>query len=463
VTFFISQIKSPSSINQFTSVNELLPVLKQRIAQDIAAGVEPLKYSVFYKLPIAVAVKPITKPVEEKKPAVEEKTIAKITSKPPACTIVPISTPAKPDWYAVIEIGAKGIKPIAVNIKNLEPSGFDDRYDTQDVTPSEEISIPRVINAVCDNINNFHARYGNLPIYIVGSSSMAIVPHRDKLVAAIDQAVHMSVNFITAEQEASYLAKGIWTSPRLPTYRHCESAVLSIGSGNIKGGYVENCDPKVRQGKNEKFASFEVPNFGTIKFTAQAQQTMDSKASPTFVDAAKRIREELEIKLDEQVRTRPELTNGKKRFYLEGGAVWMMNTLLCLDCPQYDHRSDTSSQDKYTVIKPKDIDVFYQYVTTASTDICDGAKENPYLKVDMDGIYKEPLSQTRIDKQKVAIQKVCKKFVPRDLISAAEILRAIKNKMDFDHPDSHIFFMQDNLYTWSRQYLIEKIQQGTTQ
>jgi hypothetical protein len=469
--FTVAQISSPET-NQFLSVNDLLPVLKKQITDDIAKGVNPLKYSVFYKLP-AIAEKPlippkppVEKPVTENKPIAEEKPAITNTPKSStACTVVPVSTPVRPNWYAVIEIGAKGIKPIAVEIKeNLDPSKFDDRFDTQDVTPSEEVSIPRVVNAVCDDINQFHAKYGNLPIYIIGSSSMAIVSHRERLVAAIDQAVHKQVDFITAEQEANYLGKGIWGDENLPTHRHCESAVLSIGSGNIKGGYIENCDPKVRQGKDEKFASFEVQKFGTTQFTKQAQQKMDSKTYPTFIDAAKGTREELETKLDEQIRTRPELTNGKKRFYLEGGALWMMSSLLCLDCPQYDHREEnTNKQDVFTAIKPKDIDVFYHYVTTAEKDICDPTKENPYLKVDMDGVYKEPLSQKRIDKQKAAIQKVCQKFVPRDLISAAEILEAIKNKMDFDHPDSHIFFMQNNLYTWSRQYLIEKIQKNASQ
>jgi hypothetical protein len=464
--FTVAQTNSPAT-NQFTSVNELLPALKTQIANDIAKGINPLKYSVFYKLP-AIAVKPpvIPKPpveetVEEKKPVVEKKPIVPNTPKPSvACTLAPVSTQATPNWYGVIEIGAKGIKPIAVNFKeNLAPLKYDDDFGTQDVTPIKDINTERTVNAVCDNINKFHSKYGNLPIYIVGSSSMAIAPHKDKLVAAINKAVQISMDFITAEDEAKYLGKGIWTSPELPTYRHCESAVVSIGSGNIKGGHIENCDSKVREGKDEKFIHFEIKDFGTVKFT---EQTLKLKHS-NFIDAAKNTRATLEEKLNEIIHSHPELTNGKKRLYLEGGAVWMMSTLLCLDCPQYDHRSVTDDQDKYTVIKPKDIEVFYEFVTRNGKEVCDHQKENPYLRVDMDEKYKGTYSQKRIDEQKAKIEKVCKVFsAPNDFISTAEILRSLKKTMGFEHPESHIFFMQNNLYTWSRQYLIEKIQQGAT-
>jgi hypothetical protein len=375
------------------------------------------------------------------------------------CKLAPITVETKPDWYAVIEIGAKGIKPIAIKIKGgVESIEFDDDFDTQNVTPIKEVNVFKVANAVCETMNTLHNKYGNLPVYIVGSSSLAITSHRDKLVTAIYQSVNKQVDFITAEQEASYLGKGIWSSPKLPNERHCESAVLSIGSGNIKGGYIENCDPTVKQGKNEVFRAFEVPNFGTVKFTEQTQKKIENQPYVSFIEAAKKTRVELEARLEIEVRSSPELINGKKRFYLEGGSVWVMSTLLCLDCPQYDHRSFTDDQDKYTVIKAKDIDSFYQYVTTSEKDICDTQKENPYLKIDMDGIYKGTLRQEKIDKQKIQIQKVCRVFSPQDLISAAEILRAIKNKMNFEHSDTHIFFMQNNLYTWSRQYLIEKIE-----
>lgn len=375
------------------------------------------------------------------------------------CVITPITTSTKQNWYAIVEIGSKGIKPIAVQFANnkgkLEPLDFK-TLDTQDVTPREEISIPRVVQAVCDDINQFHSLYGNLPIYLVGSSGIADLPHRPKLENTLLTVTHLPIEFITAYQEASFLARGIWVPP-LPTYRRCESVVVDIGSGNVKGGYLENCNPKKDNDPNEQFASFDIQDVGTAAFSSYTQQNVDNKTFTTFIDSAKGSREELESKLDEQIRTRPELTNGKKRFYFAGGAVWIMNTLLCLDCPQYDKRSETGSQSEFTVMKPSDIDEFYRYATEEGDKICDHSQENPYLKKDMDGKYNKPWNENRIEKQRNAIMNVCKKFkAPRDIISAAEILRAIKNKMELNE-NSHLFFMQNNLYTWSRQYLIDKI------
>jgi hypothetical protein len=435
--------------NQAPTINELLPKVRKRLEQDIAAGVSPIKYSVLYKLS---AMDIVIAPVLTKKPQ-------KFAENDASCVIAPVSTTTKKNWYAIIEIGSKGIKPIAVQLANnkdkLEPVEFK-MLDTQDVTPREEVSVPRVVHAVCDDINQFHNLYGNLPIYIVGSSGIADLPHRPKLENAVSSATHLPINFITAYQEASFLARGIWVPP-LPTYRRCESVVIDIGSGNVKGGYLENCNPKKDNDPKEQFASFDIQDAGTAAFSSYSQQNLDNKTFATFIDSAKGSREELESKLDEQIRTRPELTNGKKRFYFAGGAVWIMNTLLCLDCPQYDKRSETGSQSEFTVMKPSDIDEFYRYASEEGDKICDHSQENPYLKKDMDGKYSKPWDENRIEKQRNAIMNVCKKFkAPRDIISAAEILRAIKNKMELNE-NSRLFFMQNNLYTWSRQYLIDKI------
>lgn len=460
LSFEVVSTKSSSlDANQFSSITELLPELKKQIEKDNAAGASSLKYAIFYRLPS----------VTRDSQGATQNPPLQPTSKQPSpestanCTITPTTTITQPNWYGVIEIGAKGIKPIAVHFEHngqgkLQPNDFNNTFGTQDVTPSEEVSIPRVVQAVCENINQFHHLYGNLPVYLVGSSSMANVPHRAKLVAAIEKSIQLPIDFITADQEASYLARGIWAPP-LPVYRRCESAVIDIGSGNIKGGYLQDCNPKVEKTEKEKFVSFDIQEFGTANFSKQTQQKVDDKTFPTFVEAAKNTREELEKKLDEQVRTRPELTNGKERMYLVGGAVWIVNTLLCLDCPQYNGRPETRrDQDEYTVIRPADIEEFYHYVTQEGEKVCDFSQENPYLRRSMDGKYNTPWDESRIEKQKVAIQNVCKKFqAPRDLISAAEILRAIKNKMGINE-NRHIFFMQNNLYTWSRQYLIDKIQ-----
>ena len=168
----------------------------------------------------------------------------------------------------------------------------------------------------------------------------------------------------------------------------------------------------------------------------------------------------LEGEIDEQIEARPELINSKSRIYVVGGAAWALNTLLCLDCPQYRERSNTDDIGEYTVIKPSDIEEFYRFVTQNGNNVCDPSEENPYIRLNLDDKTKVTLwDRIEIEKQKDEITAVCKAFTANnDLISAAEILRTIANKMRISER-RHLFFMQNNLYTWSRQYLIEKIEQ----
>lgn len=311
------------------------------------------------------------------------------------------------------------------------------------------------MKAICEDINQLHQSYGDLPIFLVGSSSMAQVAHRSKLEEAISKSLNLPVDFITAKQEVGYLARGIWAS--LPPYRQCESAIIDIG-GNIKGGYLENCNSKGNNSIENQLVPFEIEKYGPKPFSQKAQQKIDQKKFSTFLDASDDTRKDLESILYDEVSTRPEFTNGKKRVYLVGGAVWAADTLLCLNCPQYERRSQTDDQDEYTVMKPSDIEEFYRYVSKEGDKVCDHSQENPYLRRDLDGGYNQPWDKNRIEKQQAEIDAVCRVFTsPQHLISAAEILRAIKNKMEINE-NRHIFFMQNNLYTWSKQYLIDKIQ-----
>ena len=375
-----------------------------------------------------------------------------------SCTLAPIETPTKPNWYAVIEIGSKGIKPIAVKLEYNKEGKLipkeSDKLEVQNVAPRDKVRMTDVVNALCEDINSFHTKYGDIPIYLVGSSGMARAKHREQLVAAITETIHLPVDFLDAFREMSYLSKGIWVGP-LPPKRHCESAVLDVGSGNIKGGYLEHCNPNIEKSPKETFVSFEIPEFGTTAFSEQVNKEVTNGI--TFNEVVAKIREKLEEKLDEQLHARPEFINNKKRIYLVGGAAWALNTLLCLDCLQYSERSRTHDQDEYTVIKPKDIEEFYRFVTQDSDKVCDSSVENRYIKRNLDDKSIRPLEESDIEKQQEKILDVCHVFTANnDLISAAEILRAITKKMEITE-NRHLFFMQNNLYTWSRQYLIEKL------
>ncbi len=376
------------------------------------------------------------------------------------CTINPADKPTKADVYSVIEIGSEGIKPIAVEFLpdngRYIPFTYDGRQ-TENVSPRDPANVPYVVDALCKIINSLHADYGDIPLFLVGSSSMVKTQHYKQLDKAIAQYFKTqppfslkppmrgdAVDYLSVEREAEYLSKGIWIAP-LPTTRHCQSLLVDVGSGNIKGGYIERCNPNKASSAEEVFTTFEIPDFGTTAFTHRAH---DKDAATTRIELAQ--------KMDEQKQRHPHLLTGKTRIYVVGGAAWALNTLLCLDCPQYRERSITDDINEYTVIKPSDIEEFYRFVTNHRDEVCQ-AEQNPYTRRDLDGgskIY--PRNKEDIDKHNHEIVDVCNVFKPNDLVSAAEIMRTLAGKLGVSEKRP-LFLMQNNLYTWSRQYLIQKL------
>ncbi|POZ49766.1 hypothetical protein [Methylovulum psychrotolerans] len=407
------------------------------------------------------------------------------------CTLLPVRKTAAPNWYAAIEIGGRGIKPLALKFNSqLEP---EDAYplDTQNVNATDQNNLPEVVDAVCQDINTFHEQYGDLPIYLIASSAFngdEKKPQREEMQNVLVEKFHLPFEAVDVKCETHYTLESILAPPislkhtvqsnqlteLLPQKRRCQAALLDIGSGNIKGGYYTHCDKDKLPEKavscssqtayalNEpnQYHYYEIPHLGTTEFAKQAKETATDKAIP-FTEAIGQVRRNLDDKLSRQIDIHPYLTNNKddKRLYLVGGAVWAMNTLLCLDCPQYDDRSKTDNQNRYTTLKLSDIAEFHRAVNTPNNALCD-IENNPYLALDLDTKKTSPLSGERKRAQQEAITKVCNIFKPdTDLVAAAEILQATVNGMHIDG-QRPLFFMQDNLYTWSRQYLIEKVTQG---
>lgn len=142
----VSTKSSALASNQFSSITELLPALKKQIEKDNVADVASLKYAIFYKLPeakgnnpSAIAQESIVPIPNIKGPASAESTAS--------CIIAPTTTAKKSNWYAVIEIGSTGVKPIAMGFKRtkqgeLISAGIQEveTFNVQNVDPIVEIS-----------------------------------------------------------------------------------------------------------------------------------------------------------------------------------------------------------------------------------------------------------------------------------------------------------------------------------
>lgn len=383
-----------------------------------------------------------------------------IAGNTPPTSILPKPV-ANKDLYAIIEIGASGIKPAVLQliyieegdqtiveekkIKKIESKKYDVvKLDANNRAAFHPDSINYIAGDLKNYINEFLNNYG-IPgenIFIVGSSSVAQVEHKDKLQQAIQDSTGIKMDFVTAEQESKYVFNGVLKLiPKergQQDKRKREVVVIDIGSGNTKGGYYDT--------SMDRIATFEV-KYGTKTF---AKKIDDQKKDKSFSDKAKNLREnELRPLIRSEANRIPGLLN-KQRVYLIGGIPWATSTLLSLDSPHYGKRSATGDQAIYTVMnfkKPSDVDLLYNRVTgsRAIEQVCeDNASANLFTDI----LKKE-------ERLKEA-NKICDSvFNMHQLTAGLEILKALALELRFN--EKHVFFIQNALHAWPIGYITEKI------
>lgn len=388
-----------------------------------------LTFLVIYKLSSKVNI-----PVSEQLP------IRKAVSAGPAQMASQDASPIiNPDLFGIIEIGSKGVKAAVIQLTNTEIVVEEDedaivsrvirkKYTTLDKNAIHPDSIQEVADAVTQLWQNikrdFDIDYRN--IYIVGSSGIANISHKDRLTDAVRQkldkevAHYRAIDFISAEDEAKYAFEGVIrllpnTDSRnrnLRELRRQQAILIDIGSGNTKGAYLEDGG----------ITTFEIP-WGTASFSNEVDKQRDARA---FKDVSADLRTGLLVpKIRDATQRKVGLRN-LGRVYLIGGIAWALTNLI--------HPEDTH---KFPILSFHDIDTLHNRLIANDADlrVC---RENAAIKINAD------------------IAQICKKFTIENLIAGTDILKALSQELHFETKDKIAFF-KDSLYLWPIGYLEHKV------
>jgi serine/threonine protein kinase len=321
--------------------------------------------------------------------------------------------------YGAIEIGSTGIKSEVIqelatpNEDGLTLIARDEEIEDRNTTAIEPKAQAETVSAVKDVVKEIQQRF-QIPceqIVIYGSSGLAEAPHKDALAQDIQAQTGRAVNFISNEEEATLVFDGV-----VPQWRRSEVVTIDIGSGNIKGAYLED-------DRSNKHAIFSIP-LGTKKFTKEINA---KRGADSFITAAANAKRDLLVpEIREFIQRKPGFQT-LPRVYLAGGISWALFTLVRPCEPEQTIKTKEERNALYGRIYPEDINTFYNNATR-----------------DRKTLFEPDLSQCT-PKQREQAEKDINKLKSGDvfsvdnLIAGAEILRAFANELDFSHKE-RIFF-----------------------
>lgn len=347
---------------------------------------------------------------------------------------LPVALHAQTDpntLYAVIEIGASGIKGVVMEtvppnvdpesppvkaVKQFEPLNKNAYSADSSKTGQVGEAVAQLHKQMRDELH-----VPDNHVYLVGSSGLPPEVREAVGNTTFDEG---SIEFITAEKESSLEFLGI-----VPARRFSQVVVLDIGSGNSKGGYQKKGKPA------PEYATFAVP-WGCKTYAAAVNK---ERKEASFLATANSLREKLLLTpLREEIAKCPGMRE-RKRLYLAGGIMWAMATLLHPDQIGPDAKGYEAS--------------FIKLSTQDIAGFCGMMMVNPnsLLNPDLGAVRPE-------NRQKAAEEtaRVAKVFNPDQLAAGAMILKCFMDQMNYDKKEA-IFFSRRALYAWPQGYLLEKL------
>ena len=346
--------------------------------------------------------------------------------------------------YGVIEIGSSGVKAeVLQKLPSAESGGsFDlepreEDVEPQDVDPIEPEKQAVTVAAVSDVFEEMQQRFA-IPcehIVIYGSSGFASkAPHGDALRDEVKAETGRNLELISEPQEAIYVFNAV-----VPPYRLNEVVMLDIGSGNTKVAYTNGSDV---YSPRETFAI----DFGTKSFTTAVKESDETQAFATAAEAAKET--ELLPEIQTVLDNNPEVS-GKSRVYLAGGISWALTTLTrpC-GADQQVIEADGELPSEFSPLSAEDINTFYINATR-----------------DQETLFSPDLSACSAERREKAEGDIelirTKIFDEEQIISGAEILRALSSTMEFSDKEA-IFFSSYAFEALPLGYLKQQIEASSS-
>ncbi|ADC90062.1 TPR repeat-containing protein [Thermocrinis albus DSM 14484] len=304
--------------------------------------------------------------------------------------------------YGGVEIGAKGVKAIALEITLREDELYDinelfrENINTTIIAGVKEKGeftsegIEETAQAVKTLINKMREKGvpGN-NIFLVASSAITAVKNKEELSKRIEALTGYRLLFLTAQDEVLYNIAGA-----LPPKYYYNSIVVDVGSGNTKIGYLEKVADSII------VKSFEIP-YGSVSLTEEAIKRGSFKKSLTEI-----LHREIIPLLNREKSKNPAYVN-RKNVFLIGGAVWALSTL----------QKPEQIKESYVKLTATDIEKFLNTIN-----------KNPEKALNPDISKLKPELKDRAQKQ---IEKVKDVFTQENLISGISLLNTISKEFNF--------------------------------
>lgn len=324
--------------------------------------------------------------------------------------------------YAAIEVGAKGVKAVVLEMTPEGPRPLlkvvSNTTLAQGVAKSGTYA-PGAIRDTAEQAGDFARRVREdfrVPagrVTVFGSSGLPRAANRDDLARAVADATAMpAMTFITPAEEVRATIRGSLADPA----DRERGLVVDVGSGNTKGGFLDAAG----------VVDFSVP-FGSVTYENKVAAEAKGSNQP-FAQAADRLRPAtLDAEFSRQIAAHPEIRR-RAVVYLSGGAAYAMVSLMKPEAVR-------ASRVEFTA---GDIQEYARLV-----------RATPPQFPPLDRIA-DPAARSEAEKE---VRNVFDVFTPTNLIAGAEILESLASTLELE--GKSLRFDRDSLFALSRGRILE--------
>jgi hypothetical protein len=360
------------------------------------------------------------------------------------------------EWFAGIDVGAKGIKVIALPI---DEAGKPDLHQLVKDLPGRHHQAvnnvtlkdlkdgkfrPEAIAEAQAAIKDFYEQLTRrgVPngttikpenIWIVASSGL--LKGRPSNLGELEQAVRAATGGAKAlepipqKREVELLMRGA-----IPKEFLEDSVLVDVGSGNVKGGYFHP-----RRGPHvERFYVLDVELDGTEAYRQRIEKEMREENVGSgfgrFWKIAERRRNQLVEDVAEEIGRKPGLvSSARRRVYLSGGAPYVIASLL----HPLEMARDDVLEVRFTVEELHNFIRKFQKTERIPVPPLDG------------------LSGRDREDAEAKVREVLDIFEPRSLLAGAEILLAFNEALHWEEDKKDVYFTKSGLVAWIVGYVAE--------
>jgi hypothetical protein len=369
--------------------------------------------------------------------------------------IVVLARPVRADeasWYGLIEIGATGIKVVALPI---DAAGSADLAQVVKKLPHKAVNNvalkdlkggkyqPEAIAEAGAAVKDFYenlTQKRNVPpehIFIVASSGVTMNKpvNFNELASAVAAATGgaKTLEEISLKEEAEHSIQGA-----IPLADVRDAVLVDVGSGNIKGGYFV---PPGRVASVSRFYLIDTKWEGTLAFTTSIEKAMERQnlkkgSFNDFCTVATAERTRFEESVEDQIGRHPGLV-GRPKIFLSGGAPFVISALTDLEAMV----DEAQPQVAFSVEKLHKLNEALR-------------RRGIIPQPNPDKVPERLRERARELIDDVRINPVCNP--PQRLLAGTEILLGLSTALKWENGGKQVYFTKSGLVAWPVGFLVKK-------